>query len=817
MTFALHVYGEVIDETFDPDTDAIGEIDLTDDAIEAYFTKVLHGAGSMKLVIPRTHPSADLLRQDRYVIPETDAGMLDIGFFLSEAEVDLSSEDEAGGEMLVWEGEGSGIVLERARMDDTSSITGGQNPIQGFWDLSNQGDFAGNSNGHPIPMMKRSLVEVNANSVDPIPMVDHSSWDYDLDSDSATPPFLGEIVFGVDVGDDLYAIWQRMVELGGVTFRMHRDFTFTSHLAFGTDRQGDFGDAGAVRFEKGVNVTVALKRKIHANVRKSHMIVGGAEETYVTVVNPTYSPGDIIRVGFLSVPETADETALEASALANFLARERAADAYVLPMPDHGNVPADGIYEPEVHFDVGDTPTFHTGTGVHDLNEEGLPVAAITWRTSPGTDYVYDVELGWDYHWTEGPGDAFGAGSQRRILFCPPAKDCHDLTVHDLTPDTATNGDVESGATNWSGGGVLTSVKKAGANSYGASGTTSLDVSYDFGSQSFLAGVRYVIDCWNHYTGDHLSTTVTFGDAGGDEEATTYAGVPGDDPPGVFDELVTGVDGNTWARMRVCWTPSADRTDVRVRVQGSGSGSQTIAVDDLELNIAPSLLPGVQNRAARCDHGHYAREIVFLPGAGPLTSDNVQDAIVEHVTDEDAHGGGAGVSSHSALTELDVRGDHPWALAAFLGEEHGINIINPAGATPSLDLSLGNVQDVTLTTGATIAFVNPGAAGVERRWLIKLRGEESVAWPAEVEWILGDAPEPATDGFAYHEIGIATDDGGASFRGYNLPGAIGEGGGTGDPSDDTHVWMPLTTVVGGVPELVWDANNSLIPTLVPLE
>jgi hypothetical protein len=29
------------------------------------------------------------------------------------------------------------------------------------------------------------------------------------------------------------------------------------------------------------------------------------------------------------------------------------------------------------------------------------------------------------------------------------------------------------------------------------------------------------------------------------------------------------------------------------------------------------------------------------------------------------------------------------------------------------------------------------------------------------------------------------------------------------------IWMPLTTVVAGVPQLVWDANDSLIPTLVP--
>lgn len=32
---------------------------------------------------------------------------------------------------------------------------------------------------------------------------------------------------------------------------------------------------------------------------------------------------------------------------------------------------------------------------------------------------------------------------------------------------------------------------------------------------------------------------------------------------------------------------------------------------------------------------------------------------------------------------------------------------------------------------------------------------------------------------------------------------------------DAAVWMPLTTVVGGVPQLVWDADGSLIPTKVP--
>ena len=31
-----------------------------------------------------------------------------------------------------------------------------------------------------------------------------------------------------------------------------------------------------------------------------------------------------------------------------------------------------------------------------------------------------------------------------------------------------------------------------------------------------------------------------------------------------------------------------------------------------------------------------------------------------------------------------------------------------------------------------------------------------------------------------------------------------------------HVWLPLTTTVGGVPEIVWETTDGLIPTQVPV-
>lgn len=38
----------------------------------------------------------------------------------------------------------------------------------------------------------------------------------------------------------------------------------------------------------------------------------------------------------------------------------------------------------------------------------------------------------------------------------------------------------------------------------------------------------------------------------------------------------------------------------------------------------------------------------------------------------------------------------------------------------------------------------------------------------------------------------------------------------GDPADDTSVWMPLTSTVGGDDVLVFDADSNLIPTLTPI-
>lgn len=76
-----------------------------------------------------------------------------------------------------------------------------------------------------------------------------------------------------------------------------------------------------------------------------------------------------------------------------------------------------------------------------------------------------------------------------------------------------------------------------------------------------------------------------------------------------------------------------------------------------------------------------------------------------------------------------------------------------------------------------------------------------------------DDPSDAHDASA-----ISYDGGSSGLSADNVQDAIDELDGRLDtgPASDTLVWMPLTTVVGGDPVLVWDGDDSLIPTLIPL-
>jgi len=102
--------------------------------------------------------------------------------------------------------------------------------------------------------------------------------------------------------------------------------------------------------------------------------------------------------------------------------------------------------------------------------------------------------------------------------------------------------------------------------------------------------------------------------------------------------------------------------------------------------------------------------------------------------------------------------------------------------------------------------------------------DNATGWPAHLlTGPVADRPDPAevqpgtlyaaTDEGVVYQAAINLEDA-TSYEWNSWLTAAGGGGGGSSPADVAG-WMPLTTVVGGVPDLVWDSTSSLIPTYGP--
>ena len=335
-----------------------------------------------------------------------------------------------------------------------------------------------------------------------------------------------------------------------------------------------------------------------------------------------------------------------------------------------------------------------------------------------------------------------------------------------MTEVPTPNGDFEEGTIdNWSGA-VLAAGDPSGVGGSWYSGLPVVGFGSWYyagwvGNYTFEAGRTYVFRV--HVTGSALGLDqITIG-AG----YTPGVGWSGTD----FTRAEEGTIVLGWQCLE--WTPAATTDQVYFHHQKNGSG--TFAVDGLQAYTGSAFsgagileghpdLVGESDRATRCDHRHDVHR-----NRAPTVDDDWDTA---------------GYKLGTTWAQLDSL-TAPTAVVGLW-----ILVDNSVGAAVWLDIRGLSETEVQ-------ALIDAHAAEADPHTVYQKESEKAQA------------------------NGYASLDGTTKVPIAQLPtGTSGTTVALGDhthsAADDVAVWMPLTTVVGGVPELVWDSDDSLIPTLVPI-
>lgn len=307
---------------------------LTDAARDIKFTTALNpDLDVLSFVVNRNHPKAATVVRGNMVKARYN-GVYAGGFLIESDPTTELSEDGKGDEDIRITARGNFAYADEAVMDDVSLVPGGEDPIEGVWNLT----LAGGGNGKG-QIARRLIHEAQSHSPPWLPDV---TVDFSYTVDSQGNPWDDGVDMDMSVGALVGDGLRKLIAMG-LEMQVRHDLRFQAFKEFGRHFEATvvFGGGNVIRRERPAG-TAALK---------SRLLVLGKNNLVVDVIDPVIE-ANLGRpvVGSLRF-DSDDPTTLDEVGKAALEQLKSEKEALVLPVR-RGDGP--GEYEPYIDYRHGD-------------------------------------------------------------------------------------------------------------------------------------------------------------------------------------------------------------------------------------------------------------------------------------------------------------------------------------------------------------------------------------------------------------------------------------------------------------------------------
>lgn len=720
----------------------------------AQFRGEANGTGSGEFTIRADDPEADFIDPLglQYVRVVRDDGATELvvgGFFLERGEYKALDEDET--KLLKFGGAGPLTIFQRAVMDFDSWI---DDPFIGT-DPQPEGVWplylagTGNELGAILWRVLHELEEPGRHQ-DPLPFTS-LGFTHLLDSNAAAwVRTTGD--FTAQVSESVLSIVRRLMQMG---LYVEVDPDTFEVLAYEpeTHRRNRTGGAWAtdvVRFQAPTGGDI-----LTGNIKSDAMRGLEAVVRRNAILTGSADTWEWVTDPGVTVPWEGGFVVDDESGTS----LNDAGEAQLAARGDAGDTlrlrmklgddEASGVYLPFEHVLLDDIVTVHTGIGQWDYNEAEFPVAALTISLRPGGDWDACADLGSTY-----------------LSMAERAFQAQPVGHHTHPPNP----------------------------------------------QLCRIGSQNNADCDDLLAGDLTAISTPNGDLAGGSETNWSGGDAIEDPPGAWGYQQIFLGGNVieyagWAGYTFL---AGQRYAVDCYFWGTAAHALTLGIPGTDSADDPLPAPGGPGTHDNIDAdshglGDAIHRICWTP-----TANRAGASVVLRITR--AATGSTQVDDVQAYLVEGILGDLPAdvGLVAAVGTSVRASRCDHVHAhgehSPSGTHHHGTAQIEGYAVGAPTTpdyLVGTAQAGLSAEIVVGTTpgGELGNTWDSPTV----DASHSGSTHAAAQAAAEATADAALTTHEGTPHGS--------DPADDSAAWMPLTTVVGGEPELVWDGDDSLIPTL----